>query len=91
VMAQDSQEERWAAFGWHVISVPGNDTDSLDRAVQEAKNTKGKPTVIIANTTKGCGVSFMENKAPWHHKVPNDEEYRQAMSELEQRRAAAHE
>jgi transketolase len=91
VMAQDSQEERWAAFGWHVISVPGNDTDALDRAVQEAKNTKGKPTVIIANTTKGCGISFMENKAPWHHKVPTDEEYRQAMSELEQRRAAAHE
>lgn len=90
VMAQDSQEERWAAFGWHVISVPGNDTDSLDRAVEEAKNTKGKPTVIIANTTKGYGVSFMENKAVWHHKSVSDEEYELAIKELE-RREAAHE
>lgn len=91
VMSQDSQEERWAAFGWHVLSVPGNDTDALDRAVQEAKNTKGKPTVIIANTTKGYGVSFMENKAAWHHKALTDEEYQSAMRELEQRRAALHE
>lgn len=91
VMAQDSQEERWAAFGWHVISVPGNDTDALDHAVEEAKNTKGKPTVIIANTTKGFGVSFMENKAAWHHKAVSDEDYAKAMSELEQRGAAAHE
>lgn len=91
VMAQGSQEERWASFGWHVISVPGNDTDALDRAIGEAKNTKGKPTVIIANTTKGCGVSFMENKAVWHHKSLTDEEYEQAMKELEQRRVALHE
>lgn len=91
VMAQDSQEERWASFGWHVLSVPGNDTEALDRAVEEAKRTKGKPTVIIANTTKGYGVSFMENKAVWHHKSLTDEEYELAMRELEKRRASAHE
>lgn len=91
VMKQDKQEERWAAFGWHVISVPGNDTHALDRAVTEAKSTMGKPTVIIANTTKGYGVSFMENKAVWHHKSLTDEEFKQAMTELEQRRMAAHE
>lgn len=91
VMAQDSQEERWASFGWHVVSVPGNDTAALDRAVAEAKRTKGQPTVVIANTTKGYGVSFMENKAVWHHKSLTDEEYVQAMKELERRRAEANE
>lgn len=91
VMAQDSQEQRWASFGWNVISVPGNDVDALDAAVTVAKAVKGKPTVIIANTTKGCGVSFMENKAGWHHRVPTDEEYELGMRELEQRRLAAHE
>ncbi len=82
VMAQDSQKDRWQSFGWHAIEVPGNDTDALDRALQEAKNTRGKPTVIIADTVKGCGVSFMENKAGWHHRLPTEEEYRQAMKEL---------
>lgn len=86
VMTQDSQEERWAGFGWHVISIPGNDIDAIDKAIDEAKATKGKPSVIIANTTKGCGVSFMENKVGWHHKVPSDDEYAKAMEELEQRR-----
>jgi transketolase len=91
VMAQDSQEERWRAFGWHVLSVDGNSTKALDFALQEAKQVKGRPTMIIANTTKGCGVSFMENQAAWHHKSLDDEHYEIAMRELEQRRAAAHE
>lgn len=91
VMAQDSQEERWRAFGWHVLSVDGNSTKALDFALQEAKQIKGRPTMIIANTTKGCGVSFMENQASWHHKSVDDEHYELAMRELEQRRAAAHE
>lgn len=69
VMAQDSQEARWAAFGWNVASIPGNDMAAVDSALTLAKETKGKPTVIILNTTKGCGVSFMENLAVWHHKV----------------------
>lgn len=87
VMAQDSQEERWAAFGWNVLSIPGNDMQAVDSAIQLAKQTKGKPTVIIANTTKGCGVSFIENQVAWHHKVPNAEQYQQAIKELTDRRA----
>ena len=82
VMRQDVQEDRWAAFGWNVLSVPGNDMTALDAAVTLAKETKGKPTVILANTTKGCGVSFIENQAGWHHRVPNDEEFAAAMQEL---------
>ena len=87
VFAADEQEERWAAFGWNVISIPGNNMEAIDDAVELAKHTKGKPTVIIANTTKGCGVSFIENKAAWHHKVPTEAEYQQALKELDERRA----
>lgn len=81
VMTQDSQEERWAAFGWHVISINGNDMDALDAAFEEAKQTKGQPTVIIANTIKGFGGGeVMENKAAWHHHVPTAEEYDQIVA-----------
>jgi len=83
VMSQDRLEEKWSAFGWQVITSPGNDVEAIDRAIEEAKTIKGRPTVIIANTTKGCGVSFMENQAGWHHRVPNAEEYAKAMEELE--------
>ncbi len=89
VMAHDSQEERWASFGWHVISINGNDYDELDKAFTEAKETKGKPTVIIANTTKGFGSEVMENKAVWHHKVPTAEEYAQIMADFDARKEAA--
>lgn len=64
----------------------GNDIDELDKAFTLAKETKGKPTVIIANTTKGCGSSVMENKANWHHKVPTAEEYTQIMKDLDARK-----
>ena len=88
VMKQDSQEERWAAFGWNVLSVPGNNMDALVHAFELAKHCKGKPTVIIANTTKGCGSSVMENKAEWHHKVPTPEEVEQIMKDLDERKEA---
>ena len=87
VMTQDSQEQRWAAFGWNVLSIPGNDMGAILDAVDLAARTKGKPTVIIANTTKGCGVSFIENQAGWHHKVPNAEQTAAALKELDERRA----
>ncbi len=87
VMAQDSQEARWAAFGWNVISIFGNDMTAVDAAITLAKRTRGKPTVIILNTTKGCGVSFMENSAPWHHKVMSDEQFALACRELAERKA----
>lgn len=83
VMSLDSQETRWAAFGWNVISIDGNDLDAVDAAVTLAKRTFGKPTVIIANTVKSKGISFMENRAEWHHKVPNAEQYARAIMELE--------
>lgn len=89
VMAHDSQKERWSAFGWHVISVNGHDYNQLRAAFEGAKATKGKPTVIIANTIKGCGSSIMENKANWHHKVPTREEYDTIMKDLEARKEAA--
>lgn len=89
VMAHDSQEERWSSFGWHVISVNGNDFNELAAAFAEARTVNGAPTVIIANTIKGCGSEIMENKANWHHKVPNAEEYAQIMKDLEARKEAA--
>ena len=89
VMSQDDQCTRWASFGWHTISVDGNSIPALHAAFEEAKATKGKPTVIIANTVKGCGSPVMENKAAWHHKVPTAEEYAQIMADLKAREEAA--
>ena len=88
VMHQDSQEERWAAFGWNVLSVPGNDLAALDDAFGLAAQTKGKPTVIIANTTKGFGSALMEDKAGWHHHLPNQEEYAQIVADFAAREEA---
>lgn len=75
-------DEKFKAFNFHVINVNGNDFDELDEAFKEAKQTKGKPTAIIAKTVKGKGVSFMENQAGWHGKAPNKDEYETAMAEL---------
>lgn len=91
VMAHDDLDKRWSSFGWHVVHADGNKIEALHAAFEEAKNTKGQPTVVIADTTKGYGVSFMENKAPWHHKVPSESEYIMALEELEQRRVASYE
>ena len=89
VMAHDDQCARWASFGWHTIQVDGNSIPALHNAFEEAKATRGKPTVIIACTTKGCGSKVMENKANWHHKVPTQEEYAQIMADLKAREEAA--
>jgi transketolase len=85
VMAQENLLERWNAFGWNVLEADGNDIKSLDETVSRAKSLKGKPTMIIAHTTKGFGYSGAENKAGWHHKVPNEEQYKAAVAELEKR------
>ncbi len=83
VMALDDLIAKWSAFGWHVINVAdGNDIDQLQKAFDEARVVKGKPTVLIANTIKGKGSSVMENKAAWHHHVPNAEEYEQIKQDL---------
>lgn len=76
-------DEKFAAFGFHVINVDGHDYDALKAAFDEAKATKGQPTAIVAKTIKGKGVSFMENQCSWHGTAPNDEQYAQAMEELE--------
>ena len=76
-------DEKFAAFNFHVINVEdGNDFDQLDAAFKEAKEVKGVPSVIIMKTVKGKDISFMENKAGWHGKAPNDEEYAIAMDDL---------
>lgn len=90
VMKQDSQEERWAAFGWNVLSIPGNDIRALDAAFSLAEETKGKPTVIIANTTKGFGSPVMENKASWHHHLPNAAEYAQITADFAAHKEECH-
>lgn len=90
VMAQDDLHERFRSFGWHVIDVSdGNDIAQLMDAFEEAKRMKGKPSVLIANTVKGKGSPVMENKAAWHHKVPNNEEYVQIMADLKAAEQAA--
>ena len=88
VMKQDSQEQRWAAFGWNVISVDGDSIEALDAAFTAAKHHPGQPTVILANTTKGYGSPLMENKASWHHHLPNQEEYRQIIADFAARKEA---
>lgn len=82
VMSPYPITDKLAAFGFHVETVNGHDFDQLEAAFAAAKQTKGVPTAIIMTTTKGKGVSFMEDKAGWHGKAPNDAEYAQAMSEL---------
>lgn len=83
VMKVEPIKEKWEAFGWHTISIDGHDFEQIEKAVIEAKNTKGKPTTIIAKTIKGKGVSFMENEAGWHGVAPNKEQTEKALKELE--------
>ncbi len=75
-------DKKFEAFNFHVINTDAHDFDALRNAFAEAKNTKGMPTAIILHSTKGKGVSFMENSVDWHGKAPNDEEYAIAMAEL---------
>lgn len=82
VMPSEPLDSKFAAFGWNVIMADGHDFDSLRAAFAAAKAEKGRPSVILAKTVKGKGVSFMENDAGWHGKAPNAEQYEQAMAEL---------
>ena len=76
-------DKKFEAFNFHVINIDAHDFDALRAAFKEARETKGMPTAIIANSIKGKGVSFMEGKADWHGKAPNDEEFAVAMADLE--------
>lgn len=82
VKALDCLRSKWESFGFNVISCNGNDIEMLISSFEQVKQTKGMPSIIIAETVKGKGVSFMENKAEWHGKAPNEEEYNRAMKEL---------
>jgi transketolase len=82
VMNLEPLAGKWSSFGWHVIEVDGHDFDELLAAFDEARTIKGQPTVIIAHTIKGKGVSFMENNPDFHGKAPNAEELKLALKEL---------
>ncbi len=82
VMSPYPIDEKFAAFGWHVICINGHDFDEIEKAFNEAETVINKPTVIIQRSTKGKGVSYMENQCGWHGKAPNAEEYAKAMEEL---------
>ncbi len=82
VMPLDPLLPKWRAFGWNSFEIDGHDPAQILAAVDRAKETKGRPTMIIARTIKGKGVPFMENVAQWHGTPPNDEEHRQAMEAL---------
>lgn len=86
IMKHDSLEERWYSFGWNVLIADGNDMDQLCHAFELAKAYRGKPTVVIANTVKGCGSSLMENQVQWHHRVPTRQEAEQIMRDLDDRK-----
>ena len=82
VMPSEPLDAKFAAFGWNVIKADGHDFGSLRAALAAAKAEKDRPSVILAKTVKGKGVSFMENDPGWHGKAPNAEQYEQAMAEL---------
>jgi len=83
VMSPEKVEDKFAAFGWNVMVIDGHDFEQILSALESAKNCKGKPTVIVAKTVKGKGVSFMENQAGWHGSAPNKEQRDQAVAEIE--------
>lgn len=90
VMQLEQLEAKFTAFGWNVINVPdGNDCKALCEAYHQAAACKGRPSLVLANTVKGCGSSIMENKAEWHHKVPTEEEYQKISQDLAKRKEEA--
>ena len=82
VMSPYPIPEKFAAFGWHVITIDAHNFDEIEKAFEEAKTVKGKPTVIVQKSIKGKGVSFMENQVGWHGSAPTAEQYEQALKEL---------
>ncbi len=87
VCSPEPIDEKFRAFGWHVILMDAHDFDDIERAFNEAETITGKPVAIIQKSTKGKGVSFMENQVGWHGTAPNAEQYEQAMAELRQQLA----
>ena len=83
IMSLDPLVDKWKSFGWHAIEIDGHDFDQIQKSFQVARLNKDAPTVIIANTVKGKGISFMEDDNNWHYRTPNEDELRSALIELE--------
>ena len=83
VMNPTPHDEKFLAFGWHVITIDAHDFNQIEAAFNEAKTVKGKPTIIIAKSTKGKGVSYMENSCEWHGQAPKEDLYKVAISDLD--------
>lgn len=84
VLPLEPLKRKWEDFGWNVLEINGHDTDQIERAVAKAKENRGKPTIIIAETVKGKGVSFMENQYLWHSGSITKEQFQQGMKDLEE-------
>lgn len=87
VMSPYPIDEKFKAFGWHVINIDGHDFNQMEKAFNEAEKIVQKPTVIIMKTTKGKGVDYMEDSVDWHGKAPGDEDYERAMKQLKEQLA----
>lgn len=83
VMSPEPVAEKWQAFGWHVLQVDGHDFSQIITALTQAKSFKGRPTMIVCETVKGRGVSFMEDRVEWHGTAPQEEDLVRALAELE--------
>ena len=83
VMNPTPHDEKFLAFGWNVITVNAHDFSEIESALASARATSGKPTLIIAKSVKGKGVSFMENRPEWHGQAPKQEQYEQAIADLD--------
>jgi transketolase len=81
-LALEPFADKWRAFGWSVVEVDGHDHAAIARALESAPTTPGKPTVVIAHTVKGKGVSYMENTVAWHYKTPKGDDFAKALAEL---------
>ncbi len=84
IMSLGEAPKRWRAFGWHVVEIDGHDMNEIMRALHEAEGVKGQPTLILAKTVKGKGVSFMEGSLSFHGRPPNKDEHTKAMQELDE-------
>lgn len=82
VMNPTPHDEKFLAFGWNVITIDAHDFDQIESALKQARETKGKPTAIIAKSTKGKGVSYMENACEWHGQAPKEDLYKVAIADL---------
>ncbi|QBP42649.1 transketolase [Paenisporosarcina antarctica] len=82
VMGLEPLGDKWRSFGWEVVEVDGNDIEQLVEVFSTTPRVAGKPTMIVANTVKGKGISFSENQVAWHHKVPTEEQFNLAIDEL---------